>query len=118
MVHRLVDETGEIEGGMEEKSQQQQCQEEGCEVLLTMAIVVFEVVAPVLEDIEAFILHLPAAASICNDLNYALLVYVMVSSPTAVVKLLSGGLVDNGQLTPVDPQGVGGVRSGNRSAQR
>ena len=38
-------------------------------MLLTVAVVVFEVVAVILEDVEAFILHLPTAAPVGSALS-------------------------------------------------
>src|SRR5919112_2847187 len=64
LLHRLAPEIfSQIADGMESESQQVQGDEHGGKIVFAVAEVVFEMVAVVLQDIEAFILDLPAAAA-------------------------------------------------------
>jgi hypothetical protein len=66
-------------------NKQQQREENQGEVLLTVAVVVFEVIASILEHIDALVLHLPAIATILGHRHHGRLVQDMICYPGVVV---------------------------------
>src|SRR3954454_8685084 len=97
---------GEIADGMEGESQQVQGHEHGREVVFPVAEVVFEIVAVVLQDVEAFILDLPAGAATGGQFSHRVGTDVEIGDEAVAVGDGAGG-IDDLDHQPVDGQGVG-----------
>ena len=86
---------GEFEDLVEEEGQEVEQEESFREILAPMAEVMFQVVALVLEDVEGFVLDLPAGTPPAGDPLHRLLLQAQVGHPTVGI---AGGavLVDDG----------------------
>ena len=102
----VIELTAQVEDGVDEKGEEEQRQEDVGQMLVTVAIVVFEVVAVIFEDIDAFVFNLPATASTLDHRGYRLLIDGVVGGPTVMIELFAGIGVANGDFAPVNQQWV------------
>ena len=97
---------GDVADGMEGESQKVQRHEHGGKILLAVPEVVFEIVAVVLQDVEAFVLDLPAGPATGGQFGHRVGADGQVGDEAVAVGDGAGG-VDDLDHQPVDGQGVG-----------
>jgi hypothetical protein len=107
LLHRLAPEIfGQIADGMEGESEKVQGDEHGGKIDFAVPEVVFEMIAVVLQDIEAFVLDLPARPATGSQFGHRVGADLKVGDEAVAVCDGAGG-VDDLDHEPVDDQGLG-----------
>src|SRR3954468_1413769 len=107
LLHRLAPELfGQIADGMEGESQKVQRNEHGGKIDFPMPKVVFEMVAVVLQNIEAFVLDLPTRPATGGQFGHRVAADLEVGDEAVAVGDGAGG-VDDLDHEPVDGHGLG-----------
>src|SRR4051812_48970754 len=97
---------GEIADGMESESQKVQGDEHGGKIVFAVAEIVLEIVSVVLQDVEAFVLDLPACPATGGQFDHCVVTDVEIGDEAVAICDFTGG-VDDLNHEPVDDQGVG-----------
>src|SRR3954447_6243880 len=97
---------GEIADGMESESQKVQGDEHGGKIVFAVAEIVLEIVSVVLQDVEAFVLDLPACPATGGEVDHRVGTDVEIGDEAVAICDFTGG-VDDLNHDPVDDQGVG-----------
>jgi len=96
----------QVQNGVEEKGQQIEGQQEGCQMLVSMPKLCSKVVAFGFEDIVVLILHFPAVRPACTiSLTFVRVISCRVAQAFRKVGF-AGGLVLDGHFAPIHLQGV------------
>src|SRR3954464_2543233 len=97
---------GEIADGMEGETQRVWRAEHGGKIVFAGAEIVLEIVSVVLQDVEAFVLDLPACPATGGQVDHCVGTDVEIGDEAVAVGDLTGG-VDDLDHQPVDGQGIG-----------
>ena len=102
MAYALIQRIGMIKNRVKEKGQQDQRRKQSGEVLLSMTIMVFKMIALRLEGIVVLILNLPATAPSSDPGDNIVVMDGFRGRPRVAVKRLTLGVGD-GEFTPIHP---------------
>lgn len=99
---------GQFQQGVQAKGQQVHCRQEAGEMLFAVTEVVFQMIAPVFEHVVVFVFNLPARPAGSHQPGHVVGAEEPVGDVTVAVKHRALGVGD-GQLAPVDLQGIGSL---------
>jgi hypothetical protein len=95
-----------LQHGMEQQGEQVEAEQNRCEVLLTMAKVVLQMVALGLQDVVIFVCDLPAPTTCLCDGRDVVRTQAMIGDTAVVIPWFACFGIDHCALEPMDRQGI------------